>query len=219
MTPLHVHGHLKWHPSMSLVTFSPFIIYVLTHPGWPPFMSSLTRDDPPLCPHSPLMTPFYVLTPQNDPPLCPRLARLTPLYDLTQPGWPPSMSAPPRMTPLYVLTLPGCPWSPKMTPLFYMSFIQRATHAGKLGPAGGQLALRAMNGALRLRGLRPIFGNHIYHVDSPYFLNHPKWCPSMSSLAPQDPTPLYVPTNFFARSAVGEAALILTCSPSGLVSD
>ena len=34
-------------------------------------MSSPTQDDPPLCPHSPMVTPLYVLTSQDDPPLCP----------------------------------------------------------------------------------------------------------------------------------------------------
>ena len=38
-------------------------------------MSSLTQDDPPLCPHSPRMTPLYVLTQPGSP--------LTPLYVLT----------------------------------------------------------------------------------------------------------------------------------------
>ena len=38
MTPLYVHGHLKWPPCMSMVTW----------------------NDPPLCPWSPKMTPLHV---------------------------------------------------------------------------------------------------------------------------------------------------------------
>ena len=46
-------------------------------------MSQLTQNEPPLCPHSPRMTPFMSLLSQDDPPLCPHSARMTPLYVLT----------------------------------------------------------------------------------------------------------------------------------------
>ena len=88
-------------------------IYVFTHPGWPPAMTSLTQDAPPLC---------IVLTSKYDPPPGTlhffHPPRITPLH---------VFNLPPRMTPggpLYVLTsqddTPPPPLSPTQDDTLYV---------------------------------------------------------------------------------------------------
>ena len=52
-----------------------------------------------------------------------------------------------------------------MSVVYTTSFIRRATRAGKLGPAGGRLALRAITRSSSEGGLWPLFGEQNYQED------------------------------------------------------